>query len=88
MSAYPGTSSFREIDLELALPKGSAFRAFKRLEPGLVQDRDYILLLAGEDHEAIGKLREAGRIYATSRNVVLVTAALRERLLQLLRTPQ
>ena len=88
MSAYPETLadhvSLREIDQQLGLPKGSAFRAFKRIEAGLAQDRDYVLLLAGEDHQAIMALRTAARIYPSSRNVVLLSPATRARLLELL----
>ena len=92
MNAYPLApeycSSFREIDQELGLPKGSSFRAFKRIEAELAQGRDYVLLLAGEDHATIARLREAGRVYASSRNVVLLSAATRARLLELLQAPQ
>ena len=87
MSAYPNWAdhqSFREIDQRLGLPKGSAFRAFKSIEASLAEGSDYVLLLAGEDHAAIGALRAEGRVYATSRNVVLLAPAVGARVVTLL----
>jgi hypothetical protein len=89
MSAYPNWAnhlSFREIDQRLDLPKGSAFRAFKSIEAGLSEGSDYVLLLAGEDHAAIGALRAQGRVYASSRNVVLLAPAVGARLVTLLQS--
>ena len=88
MSAYPDHVSFREIDQRLGLPKGSAFRTFKGMEAGLTEGSDYVLLLAGEDHEAIGVLRAQQRVYATSRNVVLLTSAIAEKIVTLLQSPK
>ncbi|AXQ29185.1 hypothetical protein D0B54_11015 [Solimonas sp. K1W22B-7] len=75
--------TFRELDERAGLPKGSAFRAFKRLEPGLHQGRDYCLLRAGSGDEAkIEALRGENRVYRNSINIVLVDDALAERLLK------
>ncbi|HYW92484.1 MAG TPA: hypothetical protein VFA95_08515 [Gammaproteobacteria bacterium] len=65
--------TFREIDRALALPKGSAFRAFKRLRAELVENRDFRVLDAARDAPLIERLRREGRIYAGSVNVVLLS---------------
>jgi hypothetical protein len=74
--------SFRELDEAAGLPKGSAFRAFKRLEPGLREGRDFLLLRPGHDDARIEELRARERIYRNSVNIVLVDDALAERLLK------
>lgn len=71
-------TTFRELDQSFGLPKGSAFRAFKRL--ALTEGRDFRLLRAGPDSDEIEALRRAGRIYAASVNVVLLTPAATDRL--------
>lgn len=81
MNAYRDAYSFREIDAKLGLPKGSAFRIFKRIEAKLEEGLDYFLLRADEDREAIDHLRTAGRIYASSRNVVMLSATTRDKVL-------
>lgn len=66
------TWTFREIDAEFKARKGTAFRAFKRcraLEPA----RDFELLDASEDAERIAALKQAGRIYSTTINAVVLT---------------
>lgn len=74
--------SFRELDEAAGLPKGAAFRAFKRLEPGLQEGRDFLLLLPGRDDAGIGELHAQDRVYRNSVNIVLVDDALAERLLK------
>ncbi|HUP92635.1 MAG TPA: hypothetical protein VM074_10345 [Solimonas sp.] len=76
MSDYPEWASLRELDGLEGVDKGCAFRAFKRLEAGLVEGRDYALLHHGDDAVAIAALRRAGRIYASSVNIVLLAPAL------------
>lgn len=76
-------ATFRELDQRFGLPKGSAFRAFKRL--ALTEGRDFRLLRAGPDSDEIEELRRAGRIYAASVNVVLLTPAATDRLREALR---
>ncbi len=81
MSAYPDWVSLREIDGRAGAVKGTAFRAFKRLAPTLVDGRDYRLLDA-EGHGAdIAVLKAAGRIYDSSVNVLLLSPAIAERVL-------
>jgi len=69
------STSFRELDKLWAAPKGTAFRAFKRALPLLNEDRDFVRLNAMRDHTEIETLRAAGRIYASSVHVVLLSAA-------------
>ncbi|MGH8320618.1 MAG: hypothetical protein ACRESX_07100 [Gammaproteobacteria bacterium] len=55
--------------------KGTAFRAFKRSLPVLVEQQDYIRLDARLNHAEIEALRAVGRIYVNSINVVLLSQA-------------
>ena len=64
--------SLREVDEPLTLPKGSAFRAFKKLLPELREGSDFRVLSPAEHGSEIRALREAGRIYNNSVNVVLL----------------
>ena len=65
--------TLREIDECHGLPKGSAFRAFKRLRGSLREDVDFTLLPAQSARPEIERLRAAGRIYRSSVNVVVLT---------------
>jgi hypothetical protein len=76
----PAGHSFREIDAALGLPKGSSFRAFRRMESELVEGRDFVLLHRQRHAPLIEGLREQGRIYPGSINVVLVGDPLRQRI--------
>ena len=82
---YSGWLSLREIDTGLGLAKGSAFRAFKRLLPQLLEGRDF-LVLDHQHHGALAaRLHAAGRLYRSSVNPVLLrpeAAALLRRSLQ------
>ena len=80
-----GWRTLRELDESAGTPKGTAFRAFKRIEPTLREPLDYRLLRSGEAAAQIGELRGSGRIYDSSRNVVLLSPALSETLLARLR---
>jgi hypothetical protein len=71
--------TLREIDERDGAPKGTAFRSFKRIEPGLAEGRDYRLLQAARDAAEIAALRKAERIYRASVNVVLLSPATAER---------
>lgn len=64
-----------ELDRRLGRPKGTAFRAFKRLEPRWAEGRDFRVLQPDRDGAEIAALRAAGRVYASSRTVILVSAA-------------
>ena len=80
-----GWRTLRELDESAGTPKGTAFRAFKRIEPTLREPLDYRLLRSGEAASQIAELRGSDRIYDSSRNVVLLSPALSDRLLESLR---
>lgn len=65
--------TLRELDCQAAQTKGTAFRAFKRAAPGWREHADYRALDPQRDHDEIESLRAAGRIYASSRAVVLLS---------------
>lgn len=75
MAKSEKTWSFKEIDQERGSTKGAAFLAFKQLKESFDEGRDFYYLSASEDAAEIEKLREAGRIYATTVNAVLLTKA-------------
>lgn len=67
-------TSLKELDSAWNARKGTAFRAFKHALPGLVEDQDFVYLNAQHDQAKIERLRSAQRIYASSINVVMLTA--------------
>ncbi|MFA5940293.1 MAG: hypothetical protein WC809_13130 [Sinimarinibacterium sp.] len=77
--------SLREIDAAAGARKGTAFRCFKRVEATLDEGRDYVVLHAGRDRDAISELRSRDRIYAGSVNVLLLGPATAERIADVLR---
>jgi hypothetical protein len=68
-------TTLRRLDEACGAPKGTAFRAFKRLTPHLVEGRDYRVLERSRDAAQIETLRGAGAIYASTLNVVLLAPA-------------
>jgi len=66
--------TLREIDQRLGAPKGTAFRAFKRLAPAWREGREFRVLDAARDAAEIEALRAAGRVYASSRAIILLSA--------------
>lgn len=85
MNAYRDWSTLREIDTRLGVAKGSAFRAFKRLDPPPAEPADCVVLTSPEDRAAIEALRTRGRIYAASVNVVLLSPAASSRVVEAVR---
>jgi hypothetical protein len=69
-----GWRTLKDLDAEAGLPKGSAFRAFKRLEPTLREDGRFRVLRPGADDAEIAALRAAGRVYGASRVVILLAS--------------
>ena len=67
------TLSLRQVDELNGVRKGTAFRHFKARRGTLVEGRDYFHLDAGAHAGFIGRLRRQGRIYASTRHVVLLT---------------
>jgi hypothetical protein len=77
--------TLREIDQQAIQPKGAAFRAFKQMEAQLRENQDYLLLRADQDSARIEALRQAGRIYQSSRNVLLLSTMTARRIAEMLR---
>lgn len=75
MNDYSGWLSLRELDAELGLDKGSSFRAFKRLLPQLVEERDFVVLDHQRHAATAAALHAAGRLYRSSVNPVLLAPA-------------
>ena len=71
-AAAPRWLTLKELDAAAGQPKGSAFRAFKRLEPGLREGAQFRVLRPAGDDAEIAALRAAGRVYGTSRVVILL----------------
>ena len=79
MDAYRDWLSLRELDAELGLDKGASFRAFKRLLPQLVEERDFVVLDHLRHSAAAAALHAAGRLYRSSVNPVLLAPQAAER---------
>lgn len=75
MAKREKTWSLKEIDRILEAQKGTAFRAFKQLQDGFDEGRDFYYLSRTQDADEIEALRESGRIYATTINALLFTQA-------------
>lgn len=84
---YSGWLSMREIDAALGLGKGASFRAFKRLLPRLVEERDFVVLDHQRHAALAAKLHAAGRLYRSSVNPVLLSPAAAALLRQALGEP-
>lgn len=82
MSTSPKWYTVREIDELLDLPKGSAFRRFKKIEAFLEEGEDFLVLHHEHDRAAIEPLRAADRIYEASINIVLISTETYERSLK------
>ncbi|TVO61783.1 hypothetical protein FPL09_06650 [Spiribacter vilamensis] len=70
--------TLRQVDRASAVQKGTAFRAFKRRLPVLVEDRDFFVeTIAAPSDEAtarlLARMREAGALYQSSQAAILVT---------------
>jgi hypothetical protein len=72
-SCPQGGWSFKEIDTLHQRPKGTAFRAFKRLGRRLREGEHYHYLDAQTHSVEIAALRQAGRLYTSTVNAVLLT---------------
>ena len=76
------TLSLRQIDELNGEPKGTAFRRFKARRAWLAEGSDFFRLDAAAHAERIAELRAAGRIYASTVHLVLLTEPGYRRLLQ------
>lgn len=70
--ARQGWFTLKELDQAAGRPKGSAFRAFKRLEPGWREGTHFEALREGAE---LAALRASGRLYAASRVGILLSPA-------------
>lgn len=75
MTHYADAWTLKEIDQRRAAPKGTAFRAFKRLKNDFIEGHDFFYLSANEDAESIESLRRSGRIYASTIHALLFPQA-------------
>lgn len=71
----PRLRTFMEIDQHHKLPKGSAFRLFKQLEPQWVEGEHFWCCDSRSQPEAFAELRRSGRLYASTVNAVLIGEA-------------
>lgn len=63
--------SLRELDQHNQVPKGTSFRAFKRIEPQLSEGIDFVLI---DPNSQKGQaLLANGKAYPSSRVIILVT---------------
>jgi hypothetical protein len=67
--------TLRECDEAEAAVKGSAFRAFRRIEHAWSEPRDFRVLHHDVDRAEIDALREQQRIYASTVNLLLLSPA-------------
>lgn len=73
MNAYQNWLTLRELDQALGAAKGTAFRAFKRLESGFAMGIDYCLLDPATPSPLVEELRHGQRLYASSLRVLLLS---------------
>jgi hypothetical protein len=82
-----GWLTVRELDRRAGRPKGTAFRAFRQLEPQLREGEHFCVLQPERDAAQIDALRAGGRIYPSSRTVVLLAPAVAARILERMTAP-
>lgn len=85
MTDYPNWLTLRELDQQVGLPKGSAFRCFKRNIPTLTEGRDFVVLDHQQASGLAARLHAANRLYRNSIHPVLLAPAAATRLLEQLR---
>ena len=73
MAKTEKTWSLKEIDQQRGDKKGTAFLAYKQLKDSFDEGRDYYYLSASQDAREIEQLRQAGRIYESTVNAILLT---------------
>lgn len=74
------TMTLRQIDRLNGTPKGTAFRAFKRVRPRLREGEHFFRLDASANAEFIASLRRSGVVYPSTVHLVLITRSGYERL--------
>lgn len=74
--------TFRQLDRLNDVPKGTSFRAFKRVRAHMEEGKDFFYLVANEHLGLSTALRQQGALYPASVNMVLVTRRGYERMQQ------
>ena len=77
---YSNYSSLKELDDALGAKKGTAFRCVKKELSRLKEGGDFVVLDASQYVEIIGTLRDQGRIYFSTVNLVLLSTVGRKKL--------
>ena len=72
---YAGWLSMRDLDDAAGLPKGTAFRAFKRLLGVLEEGRDFVVLDPQAAQALVAALIAGDRLYRSSVHPVLLAPA-------------
>ncbi|MDN5851074.1 MAG: ORF6N domain-containing protein [Nitrococcus sp.] len=65
--------TLRQLDELNGVPKGTSFRAFKRVRPYLEAGEDFFCLAANEQLQLSEVLRQCALVYPASVSIVLVT---------------
>lgn len=65
--------TLRQLDELNDVPKGTSFRAFKRVRPYLEDGKDFFCLAADEQLQLLVALRQCALVYPASVSIVLVT---------------
>lgn len=81
------TLSLRQLDVLNGVEKGTSFRAFKACRDVLQEGVDYFYLSAQQHESFIDELKAAGRVYATTVNLLLLTQAGYQRIRQCQASP-
>jgi hypothetical protein len=66
-------TSFLELDVRHQQSKGWAFKHFKSLTAELQEGRDFLWFHQLDDADLITTLRQQGRIYASTANLVMLS---------------
>lgn len=84
MDDYQDWLTLLDLDRAAGLPKGSAFRCFKRLIPTFIEGTDFIVLDHQRNAALASRLHASDRLYRSSIHPVLLAPAsaarVRERL--------
>ncbi|TAM09599.1 MAG: hypothetical protein EPN72_02065 [Nevskiaceae bacterium] len=75
-------STLLDIDRAARMPKGSAFRGFKRLLPTLQEGTDFVVLDAVDPAPLMAELSAAGRVYRSSLRIVLLAPETARRIVE------
>ena len=85
MTDYLHSRTLAELDREAGLAKGSAFRAFKRLQGGWLEGEHYWLLNPSRHLATIAQLKRDGRAYRSSVQLLLLSEPAARQLLATLK---